>query len=169
MKQMKEVVAVLLNIRSVPNVGSIFRTADGAGILKLYLCGITPTPLDRFGKYRKDFQNVALGAEKTVFWERGMSAIHVIKKLKKEGYVIIPVEQAKNSVLYHTYRPRSGKIALVVGNELQGIPKSVLNLGDVILEIPMRGGKESLNVSVAFGIIVYYLLPQDKPSSPWLL
>src|SRR3989338_5975713 len=98
---MREVVAVLHNIRSVHNVGSVFRTADGAGVGKIYLCGITPSPLDKFGKARKDFVKVSLGAERYVQWKKVRSAISVIRKLKQEGYEIFAVEQARNSVLYY--------------------------------------------------------------------
>lgn len=153
---MKTIVAVLHNIRSVHNVGSIFRTADAAGILKIYLTGITPSPLDRFGKFRADFTKVSLGAEKTIQWEYIKSTADVLKKIKKVGYFICAAEQSKNSIDYRKLKiGNKSKIALVLGNEVKGIPRSVLKLCDVTVEIPMRGKKESLNVSVAFGIIAY--------------
>ena len=149
----REVVAVLHNIRSAHNVGSMFRTADGAGIKKLYLCGITPTPTDRFGRERSDFKKVALGAD--VSWEYQKSAITLIKKLKKGGYKIFAVEQSERSVSYaQSFKEK--RIVLVVGNEVSGIPATILKHADKILEIPMRGSKESLNVSVAFGIVAYH-------------
>jgi 23S rRNA (guanosine2251-2'-O)-methyltransferase len=151
-------VAILHDIRSIHNVGSVFRTADGAGFEKLYLCGITPSPLDRFGKIRPDFAKVSLGAEKGVAWESAPDARAVIGKLKKEGWTVVALEQAKDAVLYYKFRPgKNKKVALVVGNEVLGIPGPVLALADAVLEIPMFGKKESLNVVVAFGIAAYRL------------
>ncbi|MFH0712294.1 MAG: TrmH family RNA methyltransferase [Candidatus Jorgensenbacteria bacterium] len=155
---MKEIAVVLHNIRSVHNVGSIFRTADAAGVKKVYLCGITPTPLDKFGRLRKDFIKVSLGAEKSVAWEKTGSTSRILEKLKKEGYGIFAVEQARNSVPYHKLRTKNRKLVLVLGNEVNGLPPSILTRADKVLEIPMRGKKESLNVAVAFGIAVYGLL-----------
>lgn len=156
-KRMRDVVAVLHHIRSIHNVGSIFRTADGAGIRKLYLCGITPTPLDRFGKLREDFKKVALGAEQGVSWERAATTGRIIQKLKSEGYEIVAVEQSARSVEFGAYRPKTKKIALIIGNEVRGLASAILKKSDSVIEIPMRGKKESLNVSVAFGIIAYQL------------
>lgn len=147
----------LINIRSIENVGSIFRTADGAGAEKIYLCGITPTPLDRLGKSRADLAKVALGAEQTVAWERAEDSLKLIKKLKKEGWRICAVEQAKNSKSFRKL-PRSGKILLLMGEEVNGLPKNILKICDGIYEIPMRGQKESLNVAVAFGVAVYSIV-----------
>lgn len=154
----KLMVVILHNIRSTHNVGSMFRTADAAGIEKLYLSGITPIPLDRFGKVRPDVAKVALGAELSVLWEHTSSSVRTIKKLKKNGHIIVSLEQSKNSVLYNKIKfSKNKKIALVVGNEVKGLPKNILEVSDVIMEIPMKGNKESLNVSVAFGIAVYAL------------
>lgn len=155
-------IAILYNIRSMYNVGSIFRTADAAGFSKLYLCGITPSPLDRFGKPRPQLAKVALGAEKYVEWEKVKSTNRLIEKLKNpttgEGYKIFAIEQDKNSVAYNKIKiSRREKVALIVGNEIKGLPKSVLGKSDKILEIPMKGKKESLNVSVAFGIVAFFL------------
>lgn len=156
-----DVVAILHNIRSLHNVGSIFRTADGAGIKKLYLCGATPSPLDRFGESRQQLAKVSLGAEKYVVWESAKSAATVIKKLKKDGYKILAVEQSSGSIPYFKLPAKfyilHSKFCLVVGNEVRGLPPSILKLADKILEIPMRGRKESLNVSVAFGIMAYVI------------
>jgi len=153
-------IVVLNNIRSLHNVGSIFRTADGAGIEKIYLCGITPTPVDRFDRPRPQFTKVSLGAERFVPWEHAASATALVKKLKKEGYLIFAIEQAKRSVPHKTVRlGKKGleKLAIVLGNEVAGLSPALLALADKVLEIPMRGKKESLNVSVAFGIIAYHL------------
>ena len=153
-------VAVLHNIRSVHNVASMFRTADGAGVAKIYLTGFTPAPVDRFGAPVPQFAKVSLGAEKSMPWEKVWRVGDVMKRLKREGYVIVALEQSKNSVPYYSLKASSSKlkpIALMVGNEVRGIPLVLLRRADVIMEIPMRGSKESLNVSVAFGIAAYAL------------
>lgn len=168
-------IVILHNIRSLYNVGSIFRTADAAGIEKIYLCGITPSPLDRFGKIKPQISKVALGAEKTTPWEKIKDANRLIKKLKNDGFKIYAIEQDKKSIPYYRVRlvPESLPItALVLGDEVRGLPRSILSKADGILEIPMRGklirdpahpkhmkkGKESLNVGVAFGIVAFSLL-----------
>lgn len=153
-------IAILHDIRSVHNVGSIFRTADGAGFEKLYLCGITPVPIDRFKKVRSDFGKVALGAEKSVTWEFTDDTAMLVKKLTKEGWRIVALEQSKNAISLMsnaTKNARHRQIALIVGNEVDGIPPAILKLADAVLDIPMLGEKESLNVSVAFGIAAYQL------------
>ncbi len=150
---------ILHNIRSVHNVGSIFRTADAAGVKKIYLGGITPAPLDRFGKWRKDFVKVSLGAERAVEWEKANSASRVLEKLKERGFKVFAVEQAKKSMPYYKFKNlKFKKIALILGNETKGLPLSILKKADKVLEIPMRGKKESLNVAVAFGIVVFSLV-----------
>ena len=155
-------VVILHNIRSLHNVGSIFRTADAAGVEKIYLCGITPGPIDVFGKSRPQLTKVSLGAEKYVKWEKIKSATRIIDKLKKDNYKIFAIEQNKKSILYSNIRRSSnlrvGRLALVLGNEIKGLPTSILKRADKILEIPMKGKKESLNVAVAFGIVVYHFL-----------
>lgn len=159
---MREIVAVLHNIRSVHNVGSIFRTADAAGVEKIYLSGITPSPLDRFGRLRPQFAKVALGAERYIEWDASarsaQATVKLLERLKNEGYKIFAVEQSKKSVPYYrAAMTRHSEIALVLGSEVSGLPQSVLKRADKVLEIPMRGKKESLNVAVAFGIVVYKL------------
>lgn len=154
---MKEMRLILDNIRSVHNVGSIFRTSETAGVNAVYCLGTTPVPVDRFGQKRKDFAKVALGAEDLVKWEYYKTGTLLIKKLKKEGFKIIALEQAKNSVDYRKIK-NAGKIALIVGNEIGGVSKSLLKLVDEIAEIPMRGKKESLNVAVATGIMVFGMM-----------
>jgi 23S rRNA (guanosine2251-2'-O)-methyltransferase len=149
-------VVVLDNIRSLHNVASVFRTCDAVGAKKLYLCGITPTPLDRLGRVRPPFSKVALGAEENVEWERRASAWRVIDNLKNDGYAIYAVEQDERSVPYYSVKAKK-KSALVLGHEVRGLPESVLSRADKILEIPMAGIKESLNISVAFGIVAYSL------------
>jgi 23S rRNA (guanosine2251-2'-O)-methyltransferase len=137
----------------------MFRTADAAGISKIFLTGYTPTPIDRFQLPRKDFAKVSLGAENTIPWVYAKTLASVIKKLKSEGYTIAAIEQDKSSVSLFDWKPvDTEKLALVLGNEVLGISKPSLKQCDVILEIPMRGKKESLNVSVAAGIAIYYVL-----------
>lgn len=150
---------VIDNLRSVYNVGSIFRTANASGIEKIYLCGTTPTPLDKKGIPRSDFAKVSLGAEKTVHWEYFESTIELIENLKKENFYIISIEQDENSVDYNKVDINNKKdIAFIIGNEVDGITKNVLDKSDIIAEIPMIGTKESLNVTIAFGIAVYRIL-----------
>lgn len=152
---MREIVAVLADIRSVHNVGSIFRTADASGIKKIYLCGITPSPHDRFGKVREEFNKVALGSERFVQWEYAKSITAVLNKLKHAGFLIAAVEQADGSVSFTSLRKNKHNIALVMGNEVKGVSKRIVSKADTVIEIPMKGGKESLNVSVAFGVVAY--------------
>jgi len=155
-------IVILDNIRSNYNVGSIFRTADAASVSKLYLCGYTPGPFDRFGRTNTALTKVSLGAEKTVQWEHADSVETVLDKLRRARYTIGALEQHANSIsLFDSARfARTGPgstIALIIGNEVEGISGDILDQCDVILEIPMRGAKESLNVSVAFGIAAYVL------------
>ena len=158
-------ILILHNIRSLYNVGSIFRTADAVGIEKIYLCGITPKPVDEFGRPRPQLTKVSLGAEKYVEWEYCKLAMRLIDKLKRDGYKIFCVEQNKKSIPYYKIKIKSTsinrskqKIVLVLGNEVKGLSQSILKKADKILEIPMNGKKESLNVSVAFGIVAFHLI-----------
>lgn len=163
-------IAILNNIRSLHNVGSIFRTADSVGIEKLYLCGITPSPVDRLGEVREPLAKVALGAEATVAWEKVKSVDGLIKRLRAQWYQIIALEQSPNSIPYYKFTgprvvargDRGDRIALIVGAEVEGLPPAVLKKCDKILEIPMSGAKESLNVSVAFGIVAFWLRDSGK-------
>ncbi len=159
-------VVILHNIRSLYNVGSIFRTADAAGIEKIYLCGITPAPVDSFGRPRRQLTKVSLGAEKYVEWERVKNTARFIDKLKRDDYKIFAIEQSKKSAPYYKVKSKSPsanrKIALVLGSEIKGLPASILSHADKILEIPMRGKKESLNVAVAFGIAIFHLIYDNK-------
>ncbi len=137
----------------------MFRTADAAGVQKIILSGYTPTPLDRFGLPRKDFAKVSLGAEKTIAWEYVSKLSSALKKLQQEGFTIAAIEQDKKSVSLFDWKPENpSKLALIMGNEVRGLSKQILAQCDVILEIPMRGKKESLNVSVAAGIALFALL-----------
>lgn len=153
----REVTVLLHNIRSTHNVGSIFRTADTLGVNKIYISGYTPTPLDKFGRNRKDIAKVALGAEKTIPWEQVGDTKALIKKLKKEGFQVVGVEQSENSVDYKKVKIEK-KVLFIVGNEVLGMDMGTLKLCDVVAEIPQKGEKESLNVSVAFGVALFRML-----------
>ncbi len=148
---------ILHNIRSVHNVGSIFRTADAAGVSKIILSGYTPSPLDRFGRARKDFVKVSLGAEASVPWEVAEDITLALEQLKKDSCKIVALEQSPNSTPLFDYKPE-GNIALIVGNEVDGVEPALLKIADTIVEIPMRGQKESLNVSVATGVALFALV-----------
>lgn len=141
-------------------MGSMFRTADAAGVEKIYLCGLTPAPMDAFKCPCPKIAKTALGAEKSVAWEQKKSIIRLIHFLKKQRFFIICSEICEGAIPYTDFnipKGRQEKIALIMGNEVDGLSKKVLTLADAILAIPMRGKKESLNVSVAFGILVFHL------------
>lgn len=159
----EEIYVVLNDIRSIHNVGSIFRTADAAGVSKIFLTGYTPTPLDRFGRPRKDLAKVALGAEKSVPWEYEKSTQAIIKKIKKAGVFVVAIEQSPRSVHYKKIaldlkNHDISHVAFVYGNEVDGISPDILNECDAVAEIPMAGKKESLNVSVSAGITLFGML-----------
>lgn len=154
---MKQNILIIHDVRSVQNVGAMFRTADAVGIDKIYLTGYTPAPLDRFGRKRKDLAKSALGAEEFIPWESKKSISTLLSKLKREKYLIVGIEQDKKSIDYKKIKLRE-KNAFIVGTEVTGIPKNILQKCDIIAEIPMKGKKESLNVSVALGIAVFRIL-----------
>ena len=162
-KMRKYNILILHNIRSVENVGAIFRTADAVGIDKIYLTGYTPTPVDRFGRIRQDLAKSALGAEEFVMWEQKKTILPLLAKLKKENYKIIAIEQAEHSVDYKKVKLKQNN-AFILGAEVTGIPKNILNKCDVIAEIAMRGKKESLNVSVAAGVALYGMISDQEIS-----
>jgi len=145
---------LLHNIRSAHNVGSIFRTADAAGVSRVYLSGYTPIPKDRFGREQKIIAKTALGAEKFIPWEYVASTPALIAALKKEGWTIVGIEQDKRSYDYRSYE-WCEKTLFVFGNEVRGLSKELRDKCDALVEIPMRGKKESLNVSVAAGIVLF--------------
>jgi 23S rRNA (guanosine2251-2'-O)-methyltransferase len=151
--------AVLDNLRSVYNVGSIFRTANAGGIDKLYLCGTTPTPLDAKGRKRSDFAKVALGAEDAVAWEYITSTQECLAKLKQDGAYLIAIEQDECAEDYKSISiAEKDDVAFVIGPEVEGMNKETIDMCDVVAEIPMAGTKESLNVTIAFGIAIYRIL-----------
>lgn len=141
---------VLNSIRSLHNVGSIFRTADGAGVEKIWLCGYTGYPP------QGGIAKTSLGAEDHVAWEYRQDIIGLLKELKGQGYQIVLLEQIQGSVLHDQFIPQK-PVCLVVGNEVTGIEEQILGLCDAALEIDMAGIKNSLNVAVAFGVVAYTL------------
>src|SRR3989338_5941828 len=149
----RRILLVLPNIRSLYNVGSFFRTSDAFGVEKIYLCGYTGTPDSLHGN---KISKVALGGEKYIPWEYRKSVTPLLSELKKDVWQVVALEQAKKSEDLGRVKLKN-KVALVVGNEVKGLPKSILNLSDLIVEIPMFGQKESLNVSVAGGIALYVI------------
>jgi tRNA G18 (ribose-2'-O)-methylase SpoU len=143
------------NIRSLENIGSIFRTSDALGITKIYLCGISGKPPNH------KISKTALGAEETIPFEYYRQIGRLIDKLKKDGVQIVALEQNKKSIDYRRFKPKF-PIALIVGNEVKGVSKKILAKCDKIVELPMCGEKESLNVSVAFGVAGYKILESKQ-------
>lgn len=164
----KNIYLILNDIRSAHNVGSMFRTADTAGIKKIFLTGYTARPVDRFNRPVKEIAKTALGAEKTISWEHEPNVLKIIKKLKKEGVEIIALEQSPKAIDYKKVKIKTDT-AFVVGNEVLGVSEEIIKEVDVVAEIPMQGklarnrpaddkGKESLNVSVALGVALFRIL-----------
>ena len=146
---------VLHDIRSNYNVGAIFRTCDGAGVSRVYLVGFTPTPIDRFGRVVTEIHKTALGAEEFIPWEVAPDILVLIKKLQSEGVCVVAVEQSESSIMLDQFIVPPN-VAYIMGSETEGLPTSVLEAVDLVLELPMLGEKESLNVSVAAGIVLYH-------------
>ncbi|MFC1608903.1 RNA methyltransferase [Patescibacteria group bacterium] len=159
----KELCFILHNIRSAYNVGSIFRTADSVGVSRMYLSGYTPTPFVYKNKAlhqtkaEKMLAKTALGAQAYLEWEKSEDIFELIDSLKNDGYKVIALEQDEVSVSYDELES-GGKMALILGNEPSGVDQEVLDVCDSIIEIPMRGRKKSLNVSVAAGVASYELM-----------
>jgi tRNA G18 (ribose-2'-O)-methylase SpoU len=145
------VTVVLDDIRSAMNVGSVFRTADAFAVEKILLCGITAVPPNR------EITKTAIGATESVMWEYEADIEQVIHRLKESGYQVIAVEQTDRSVPLTDLLPQGGKLAVVFGNEVEGVSNSVLALSDACVEIPQFGTKHSLNVSVCAGIVMWEL------------
>ena len=152
------VIAVLDNIRSMHNVGSVFRTADAFLLEGIYLCGYTPQPPHR------DIHKTALGATETVDWQYFDDTIGAVRVLKKAGYAVFAIEQVENSVPLQVFSSRhSGKLAVVFGNEVSGVSEEALKLCDGSIEIPQWGMKHSLNISIAAGIVFWELVRSRQP------
>jgi tRNA G18 (ribose-2'-O)-methylase SpoU len=135
----------------------MFRTADAAGVTKIYLTGYTPTPLDRFRRKRKDVTKTALGAEDFVPWEYVRSPQTLLKRLRREGFSIVALEQSSRAVDYKKLKV-AFPAAVLLGNEVRGLSPGLLRACDAVAEIPMHGRKESLNVAVAAGIFLFCML-----------
>ena len=146
---------VLENIRSLYNVGSVFRTSDGAFIEKLYLSGYTGFPP------RKEIDKTALGSVDSVPWERIPNTFEIIYRLRDLGYQIVSLEQTEGSVRYNTADYRF-PLCLVVGNEVSGVTKEIISKSDLTIDIPMYGIKHSLNAAVAYGIAIYHIIETYK-------
>jgi tRNA G18 (ribose-2'-O)-methylase SpoU len=146
---------ILEDIRSAYNVGAMFRTADGAGVTKVFLIGYTPAPLDRFGRVQAEIEKTSLGASQVIPWEQVATTNEVIERLQSEGVIIVAVEQTPTSISLKDFVVPP-HVAYIVGNEVTGVSGEALTLADAIVELPMLGQKESLNVSVTAGIVLYH-------------
>ena len=145
-------IIILDNIRSLNNIGSVFRTADAFLIEKIYLCGITAKPP------HKDIHKTALGATDSVDWEYVENTIDLVKKLKSENVEILSIEQAEDSVSLENFETQENTIyAIVFGNEVKGVSQEVVSVSDTVIEIPQFGTKHSLNISVSCGVVVWDL------------
>ena len=150
-------IVVLDNIRSLNNIGSVFRTADAFLIEKIFLCGITATPP------HKDIQKTALGATDAVTWEHYEKTEDVIEKLQQDGVSVLSIEQAEDAIMLNDFSPTAGKTyAIVFGNEVKGVQQSVVSASDHVVEIPQYGSKHSLNISVSAGVVMWDLFAKMK-------
>lgn len=146
---------ILPDIRSAHNVGAMFRTADGAGVSKVFLTGYTPTPIDRFGRQQPEIEKTSLGACNSVPWEQVVNLPQLIVDLRQGGVTVAAIEQAENSIPLGDFIVPEN-IAYIMGNEVDGVPPHIQELCDVVLELPMLGEKESLNVATTAGIVLYH-------------
>jgi len=154
-------VVVLDNVRSALNVGSVFRTADAFALEKIFLCGITAKPPHR------EILKTAIGATESMQWEYHPSTLEVVNHLKKEGFEILSVEQAEHSTPLQNFKfHRDSKVALVFGNEVNGVSEVVMEVVDACLEVPQFGTKHSLNIAVCVGIVVWELFKKLKFLGP---
>jgi tRNA G18 (ribose-2'-O)-methylase SpoU len=157
------VVIVLDNIRSQNNIGSAFRTGDAFRIESIYLCGISATPPHR------EIHKTALGAENTVDWKYFDTTIEAVKLLKEQGFKIVAVEQAAQSIMLQDFKSNiSEKLALIFGNEVDGVDDSIMEMADYCVEIPQFGTKHSLNITVSLGIVIWHLASSAIKSSTLL-
>jgi tRNA G18 (ribose-2'-O)-methylase SpoU len=146
------IIVVLDNIRSLNNVGSVFRTSDAFLIEKIYLCGFTATPP------HKEIHKTALGATESVDWEHKEDTVTLVNELKAQGIVVASIEQVENSIMLDEFTPEPNKkIAIVMGNEVKGVQQEVINASDYCIEIPQKGTKHSLNISVSCGVVLWDL------------
>ena len=151
-------IIVLDNVRSLNNIGSVFRTADAFLIEKVYLCGITASPP------HKDIHKTALGATENVLWEYVNSTADIVQKLQTEGVSVWPIEQTEDSTSLDLFQPEPNKsYAFVLGNEVRGVSQEVIDICNKALEIPQFGTKHSLNISVATGLVIWDFFIKTKP------
>ena len=152
-------IVVLDNIRSLNNIGSVFRTGDAFLIEKIYLCGITATPP------HKDIQKTALGATDAVQWEHRKDTIELITELQEQGIKILAIEQAEEAVFLQDFTPeKDNTYAIVFGNEVKGVQQEVVSASDQVIEIPQYGSKHSLNISVSAGVVIWDLFSKIASS-----
>ncbi|HKJ48997.1 MAG TPA: RNA methyltransferase [Christiangramia sp.] len=151
------IIVILDNVRSLNNIGSVFRTADAFLIQKIYLCGITAKPS------HKDIQKTALGATETVEWEYVEDSLKLVEKLKSGGIKVYSIEQAEGAIMLDKFQPENTKTcAVVFGNEVKGVQQKVVSSSDAVIEIPQLGSKHSLNISVSTGVVLWDLLSKIR-------
>ena len=144
------IIIILDNIRSLNNIGSVFRTSDAFLIQKIYLCGITAQPP------HNDIRKTALGSTETVDWEYVENTLELVQKLKEEQITIVSIEQAENATMLNDFKPQPNETyAFVFGNEVKGVSQNVVDASDVVIEIPQYGTKHSLNISVSCGVVIW--------------
>lgn len=144
------IIIVLDNIRSLNNIGSVFRTSDAFLIQKIYLCGITAKPP------HKDIHKTALGSTETVAWEYCENTTEIVQSLKDQGIKVVSIEQAEQAIMLHEFMPDKSKTyAFIFGNEVKGVSQEVVNMSDGVIEIPQYGTKHSLNISVSAGVVIW--------------
>jgi tRNA G18 (ribose-2'-O)-methylase SpoU len=154
------IIIVLDNIRSLNNIGSVFRTSDAFLIEKVYLCGITATPP------HKDIHKTALGSTDTVEWEYVEDTLELIEALQNKGVHVACIEQAEKATMLNDFKPKPNQTyALVFGNEVKGVRQDVVSKSDIVLEIPQFGTKHSLNIAVSCGVVVWDVFSKVKKSS----
>lgn len=146
------IIIVLDNVRSLNNVGSVFRTADAFLIEAIYLCGITGTPPN------KEIQKTALGATESISWKYTATTLEALEELKQLGYTVCSIEQAESACMLHEFIPeKNQKVAIIFGNEVKGVEQEVIDKSDHVIEIPQVGTKHSLNIAVSVGIVIWDL------------
>ena len=151
------IIIILDNIRSLNNIGSVFRTSDAFLVEKIYLCGITATPP------HNDIRKTALGSTETVAWEYAEHTIDVLIKLQSENVKVITIEQAESAIMLNDFKPETNKTyAFVFGNEVKGVAQNVVDSSDLVVEIPQFGTKHSLNISVSCGVVVWDIFSKMK-------
>jgi tRNA G18 (ribose-2'-O)-methylase SpoU len=146
---------IIENVRSAHNVGAMFRTAEGAGVSKIFLVGYTPTPIDRFGRTQPEIVKTSLGASEKIPWESVATVAEIIEQLREQLFQIVALEQTERSIMLKEFI-MPDRVAYIVGNEVDGVSKVAIDEADTVVELPMLGEKESLNVATATGILLYH-------------